>query len=277
MNTISILQPLSIFRYPLQWLGKIKEQFPFLHYTAIFHFIVTFIAVLAIFIDTREITGINAWIKPTKFLISSFIYLWTIGWYLLFFPFKKISKKIIAGVLSLVILSENAVIITQAYRGVRSHFNMETPFDGMLWAIMGIAIAILTLIMFWFFIKSFSSKIQLSIDQKWAIRIAWLALLVSAYAGNLMATQGAHSIGVVDGGRGLPFLNWSVDGGDLRAAHFLGLHAIQIVPLFLFWTGNKVKSLQLARGLNIGFAILFLIFVCSVFAIAKAGIPLINL
>lgn len=277
MNSINVQQPLDVFRNPLSWLNSIKEQFPFLHYTALVHFVITFIAATAIFIDTREITGINAWIKPTKFLISSFIYLWTIGWYLLFFPFKKISKKVIAGVLSLVMISENAVIITQAYRGVRSHFNTDTAFDGTLWAIMGFAIAILTLIMFWFFFKSFSSKIQLPTDHKWAIRLAWLALLVAAFAGNMMATQGAHSIGVIDGGRGLPFLNWSVDGGDLRAAHFLGLHAIQIVPLFLFWTGTKIKSLKLARSLNIGFAILFLSFVCLFFAIAKAGMPLINL
>jgi hypothetical protein len=51
-------------------------------------------------------------------------------------------------------------------------------------------------------------------------------------AGQRMTIAGAHTVGAPDGGAGVFGTGGSVEHGDLRVPHFLGLHAMQALPLF---------------------------------------------
>jgi hypothetical protein len=86
--------------------------------------------------------------------------------------------------------------------------------------------------------------------------------------GGIMASRLSHTVGAADGGPGLSFFNWSRLAGDLRIAHFFGLHALQIIPLFVVFTGLK------KAGPVIVFATCYLLLITFLFVNAMMGRPL---
>ncbi|MDQ3710848.1 MAG: hypothetical protein M3388_01305 [Acidobacteriota bacterium] len=213
---------------------------------------VSFVAtMIGTFADPKIITGSAAWLKPAKFSISLGIYSLTLLWLLSYVENHRRLVKIVANVTTISAFVEIAIIIGQVFRNTTSHFNYSTPLNEMLWIIMGASIVVLWLMTLLTAILLIRQKMT---DKVFALGLR-LGLLVSlvgmalgfmmvshrtaqqaalAETGQPVLTRGAHSFGVEDGGAGLPFVGWSTTGGDLRPAHFLGLHAMQILP-FLGW------------------------------------------
>lgn len=183
-------------------------------------------------VDPTEILGINRWIKPMKFFISIAIFLWTMAIYFEQIPARAGLFRKLSWLMTAIFVIEMVVIAGQPLRGKTSHFNMGTPLDGALFAIMGFAIAALTLIIAYLTVLFFRSDLDLPPAVAWGLRLGLLVMLLGSLQGGYMSTQLGHAVGVADGGAGLPIANWSTTGGDLRVAHFLGLHGLQGVPIF---------------------------------------------
>ena len=74
-------------------------------------------------------------------------------------------------------------------------------------------------------------------------------------------------------------MNWSTGAGDLRAAHMVGLHALQILPLFGFLVGRwKIGGTEAARTLAVfAFTTLYVLLGAALFWQAMSGSPVVGL
>jgi hypothetical protein len=185
-----------------------------------------------LFLDSREVLGINVWIKPIKFLLSATIYLWTLAILLAHLKNRyPRSVRFISWTFVLTMIIENGAITMQAARGIQSHFNESNLVDGVIFGVMGLFIMINTFAVLYTALLFFRASFSLPTAYIWGIRLGFVLFILGSAIGGAMIGAKSHNIGVDMGGAGLPFVNWSVLGGDLRVAHFLGLHALQIIPL----------------------------------------------
>ncbi len=235
-------------------------------------FVCFLILVIASLFDSTEILGINRWIKPMKFFVSTTIFLWTVAIYLNFLKGYEKSSRVISWAIIFIFIVEDFIIVMQSVRGTISHFNFKNPFDAMLFSIMGLAIALNTLLAVYLLFLYFKAEIDLPKVIVWGMRLGLILFLAASFEGGYMSAQIGHSVGVADGGAGLPFVNWSTKGGDLRVAHFIGMHAFQAVPFFAY-TLEKYEMKSSLAWTFVFAAVYFAIFT-SLFIQALLGKPL---
>ena len=226
-------------------LAELFGRDPLLYRVGLMMFITGVLLVVPLLIDDRTVMGINPWIKPMKFCFSIGVFSWTIACFLkeLKQPYIR-SSKIISRVTAVVMMVEIFVLLFQAFRGVPSHFNMSTPLDGILFGVMGLGIGVSTFLSIWMLLLFLFGKISIDPTYRLGIILGFAVFLISSWIGGQMIAYNQHSIGVADGGPGVPFFNWSMEGGDLRVSHFFGLHALQIIPLVSYWLKERVGSKQ---------------------------------
>jgi len=181
-------------------------------------------------LDDTVIKGINAWIKPMKFALSIAIYSWTFGW-LLAYAQHPVAKRVITTGLIVTMTVEYVLIFLQAWRGTESHFNIYTALDGIIFGVMGVFILINTLINFYALGIFLWGKTTITGSTLFVWQCGLALFFLGGISGGWMVQQLSHTVGAVDGGPGLPFVNWSTVAGDIRAAHFATLHGLQILPL----------------------------------------------
>ncbi len=259
------------------WNELVSRNSP-LAYAGLLFLVMGLLMPVLMLIDGRQVLGLDPWVKPMKFDLSTVVYLWTLGWLFDYLQDRyPRSVKWMTWMVIVFMLLEIACVKMQAARGVSSHFNNQTSFDGMVFSFMGIVIFLNTAVMVYAWVLFLRFSPAIAPAYLMGIRIGFFVFLLGCLAGIVMAAQNGHSVGVTDGGPGLPFLNWSMTGGDLRPIHFLGLHALQLFPLVgYYFSRYRVQSGKLSPALLtvclcLGYTVLSL----WLFQLALAGKPLV--
>lgn len=227
-------------------------------------------------IDDTTVLGIDRWIKPAKFGFSVGLYLWSIAWFLPSLRIGRGPASAIGWTIAVLMFFENLLIFTQAIRGTRSHFNFDTPVDGTIFGWMGILVLLNTVMLVVLTALFVFRAADGPRPWIWSIRIGLFILLLGSGVGGYMISNGGHSVGAADGGPGLPVVHWNANAGDLRVAHLIGLHGIQVLPFVAFLLGRSRLSTRrqlIALG---GFSAGYVLLAGLLFWQAIEGIPLLS-
>jgi hypothetical protein len=198
--------------------------------------------VVALLVDPRELAGQPVWAKPLKFCLSIAVYALTLAWLIGLLPRRRRLGRILGTVATAGLVVEMVVIGGGAAVGAASHFDVSTPLHSVMWTTMAVSIVVvwlatLVLALLLARVPLGDAALTVAVRAGLVIGLVGMALaflMIGPTADQISDYQGvvgAHAVGVPDGGTGLPLLGWSTTGGDLRIPHFVGMHALQGLPL----------------------------------------------
>jgi len=241
-----------------QFINELKARNETLFYFSAILFVSSILFYVLTKISTTQVAGVNAWFKPFKFAISIAIYCSTMAWFCYYLPSFNI--KAFNWINIFLFSFEIVYIIIQAARGQESHFNWTSPLYKTLFVGMAIAAIAITIYAAYIGILFFQNSFpNLPTYYVWAIRLSIFIFIIFSFEGVAMGGRQTHTIGTEIQNTFLPFFKWNIKEGDLRVAHFIGMHALQIIPLFSFYVLKNSKAVFALSGIYLLFAAFVLI------------------
>ena len=249
---------------------------PRLRDSTVFLFVLLGAMLLLATIDDRTLYGVNVWSKPSKFALSFGVQLGTLSilWRALPSAYHT-SWGASAIVRTLILMSvlEVGYIAARAAAGLPSHFAEDTTLAFIAYNLMGVGASTVVLLTAWLGVRvlkerGYREPLRLGIG--FGLILSGLLGLVT---GVTLAINNGSLVGIPSPDAAVwPLFGWSREVGDLRPAHFLGQHAMQILPLLgLFVMGWKTAA---ANGLIWGAGLVLTIATIGLIVLAFAGIPL---
>ncbi|MBD3750677.1 MAG: hypothetical protein IE931_14415 [Sphingobacteriales bacterium] len=190
---------------------------------------------------TTQVYGVNAYFKPFKFAFSTFLFAWAMAWYCYYLP--SFNVGFFNWTVIVLLGFEIVYIAIMASKGLTSHYNLSTPFYATMFSVMALAATLLTFytayVGFLFFSHSFPDLPNYYV---WAIRLGILIFVVFSFEGFAMGSKLSHTVGAINDNSNWFIVGWSKTAGDLRVSHFIGMHALQVLPILSFYILKNTKA-----------------------------------
>lgn len=249
-------------------LARIRGSSSPLWWTVLAMFALAILCVALQFVDARHVNGVSTWLKPAKFFSSLAIQFATVGWALSYLPLAEQKARVMRMAIPVMLLmgwGEMLYISFRAARAEASHFNISTPTTQLLYNLMGVGAVLMLVIAGYVGVRLWRHRRAGVMTEAAAVGLIAGAVL-GGFAGAYVGAQLSHGVGGdLSDATGTGFFGWSTTGGDLRIAHFIGMHAAQIVPL---------AALSGRRSLVWTAALLCTVITGAVFVQAVMGVPL---
>jgi len=209
--------------HPLSASSKVLIAYGLIMLTAL---LVTFVYSLG---DDRTIREVGIWVKPMKFMAATALFAITTVWVIKISHSNIDHTKVFLKIAVLILLTsffEVAYISFQAARGEPSHYNNNDTLHKIMFMLMGLAAVGLVSSQAWL---AWEMRKELSPNGLSPVSLSVIVGLTLTFAlsicsGFLLGGQQPPA------GQGLPILGWHLYK-DIRPAHFLGVHAQQLLPL----------------------------------------------
>ena len=252
----------------IDFVQNLKARNETLYYYGLICLVLSLLFLILTKCSSTQVYNVNAWYKPFKFAFSTFLFSWAMAWYCFYLP--NFNIKLFNWAIILLLGFEIFYIALQAGRGQLSHYNVSTPVYSALFSLMAFAASAVTIytayVGFLFFRHSFS---ELPIYYVWSIRFAIILFVIFSFEGFAMGSRMNHSVGALNDNSDWFIVGWSKTVGDLRVSHFIGMHALQVIPFLSYYVLKNVK-------LTIGLSVLYGLLALATLIQALQGRPLIK-
>ena len=228
--------------------------------------------------DERLFNGVSVWHKPFKFALSISVYFATLVWFAKYVGPGALTTwhgKWLVGIPTFMAFFEMAYIVIMAAQGQASHYNFTSNFHALMYSLMGFGAACMVLVLPWLGIL-----VARNVGGGHPMGLAILLGLVLTLAlgggfGSYLGGAGSHWVNAAPtDANGIWLFKWVTDGGDLRVAHFFGMHAMQALPLFALLLPSS-WSAALRCALVVAFGAAYSAFTTVTFFQAVNGQPFI--
>jgi hypothetical protein len=184
---------------------------------------------VALGLDDRTLRGASVWLKPLKFMLSIGVLSLTTAWFIGHLPMAHRRGRWVTVVAAMVIGAgafELAYITLQAARGLGSHYNVGDTFHAVMYQLMGLGAIVLTAsqpLLAWLLWRHPDARIP-PVYRASVLAGLVLTFVLGGAAGALLSGLQPPAVA------GMPFFGWSPSSGDLRPAHFVGIHSEHLLP-----------------------------------------------